>query len=271
MIGAMIGDVVGSVYEFHNIKTKEFPLLSPRSIFTDDTLMSLAVADALLGLKEGKDFRKVLIHSMQGIAEEYPCPMGGYGERFYWWLQETDPQPYNSYGNGSAMRVSPCGEYAKTLEEALRLAKESAEVSHNHPEGIKGAQATAAAVWMAKHGATKQEIRDYITAHFYPLDQTVDQIRPAYDFDISCQGTVPPAIVCFLESDSFEDALRNAISLGGDSDTLADITCAIAWPFYARQGEDETMNMLRQRMMELLPPYLREIMEEWEKIFGQPA
>lgn len=269
MIGAMIGDVIGSIYEFDNIKKKDFPLISPKCNYTDDTLMTLAVADALLAMDEKRDFKKTLVNAMQTIAKDHPCPMGGYGEKFYWWLQKENPKPYDSFGNGAAMRVSPCGEYAQTLEQALRLAKESAEVSHNHPEGIKGAQATAAAIWMAKHGATKQEIREYVEANFYQLHETVDQIRPHYWYDVTCQGTVPPAIICFLESTSFEDAARNAISLGGDSDTLADITCAIAWPFYARQGEDDTMKMLKERMLELLPDPLKEIMEKWEKTYGK--
>ena len=268
MIGAMIGDVIGSVYEFDNIKTKDFPLISPRCNFTDDTLMTLAVASALLKTEGGADFKPVLIREMKRIAAQHPCPMGGYGTRFYIWLRMGDPKPMNSYGNGSAMRVSPCAELAGSLEEALRLAKESAEISHDHPEGIKGAQAAASAIWMARSGSTMAEIRAYTQAHFYPLERTVDQIRPTYQFADTCQNTVPPAIQCFLESTSFEDALRNAISLGGDSDTLADITCAIAWPYYARQGKDAVMRQLEEHAKSLLPDPLRQIMDVWEQRFG---
>lgn len=198
MIGAILGDIVGSVYEFDNIKTKIFPLFSRDSSYTDDSIMTIAVADWLL---HGGDLIKV----MQHYGNKYPCPMGGYGGRFGSWLREKNPQPYNSWGNGAAMRVSAVGWYLDTLERALEVAEETAVVTHNHPEGIKGAQATAAAVFLARNEASKEEIRNFVENSFkYDLHRTCDDIRPAYTFDESCQGTVPEAIVAFLDSTDFE-------------------------------------------------------------------
>lgn len=235
---------------------------------TDDSLMSIAVASALMQTGEGGDFKASVVSSMRQIAAKYPCPMGGYGGHFRHWLVSSDPQPYGSFGNGSAMRVSPCGDVAATLDEALALAKQSAEVTHSHPEGIKGAQAVAAAIYLARTGESRNGIRSYIEQHFYPLEQTVDEIRPTYRFDETCQGTVPQAITAFLESVSFEDALRTAVSLGGDCDTLTDITCAIAWPFYARNGLDDTMVRLCDEALALLHDDLREIVTRWEERYG---
>ena len=269
MIGAIIGDIAGSTYEFHSIKTKDFPLFAPGSNTTDDSLMSVAVASALMQTGESHDgFKSHAVTSMCQIATKYPCPMGGYGRHFRHWLVSSDPQPYGSFGNGSAMRVSPCGDVAATLDEALALAKQSAEVTHSHPEGIKGAQAVAAAIYLARAGESWDGIRGYIEQNFYPLEQTVDEIRPRYRFDETCQGTVPQAITAFLESVSFEDALRTAVSLGGDCDTLTDITCAIAWPFYARNGLDDTMVRLRDEALALLHDDLREIVTRWEERYG---
>lgn len=269
MIGAIIGDIAGSTYEFHSIKTMDFPLFAPGSSYTDDSLMSIAVASALMQTGESHDgFKSHAVTSMRQIATKYPCPMGGYGGRFRHWLVSSDPQPYGSFGNGSAMRVSPCGDVAATLDEALALAKQSAEVTHSHPEGIKGAQAVAAAIYLARTGESRDGIRSYIEQNFYPLEQTVDEIRPRYRFDETCQGTVPQAITAFLESVSFEDALRTAVSLGGDCDTLTDITCAIAWPFYARNGLDDTMVRLRDEALALLHDDLREIVTRWEERYG---
>ncbi len=268
MIGAIIGDIVGSVYEFDNVRTKDFPLLRAESAYTDDSLMTVAVARAAAHACEGQNaFQAGVISEMRKIARLYPCPMGGYGARFAQWLYSPAPEPYESYGNGSAMRVSPCAEAAASLDMALDLARQSAQVTHNHPEGIKGAQATAAAVYLARTGEGKAEIRAYVQARFYPLNRTVDEIRPLYRFDETCQGTVPQAITAFLESENFEDALRIAISLGGDSDTLASITCAIAWPFYAKNGLDDVMTQLRDRAMEILPEKLRETVAGWERRF----
>lgn len=269
MIGAIIGDIAGSTYEFHSIKTMDFPLFAPGSSYTDDSLMSVAVASALMQTGESHDgFKSHAVTSMRQIATKYPCPMGGYGRHFRHWLVSPNPRPYGSFGNGSAMRVSPCGDVAATLDEALELAKQSAEVTHNHPEGIKGAQAVAAAIYLARTGESRDGIRSYIEQHFYHLHQTVDEIRPRYRFDETYQGTVPQAITAFLESVSFEDVLRTAVSLGGDCDTLTDITCAIAWPFYARSGLDATMVRLRDEALALLHDDLREIVIRWEERYG---
>ena len=231
--GAVIGDIVGSKYEFHNIKRKDFPLFSDGCSYTDDSIMTIAVANALLNSWNDKEnFTPALIEEMQRLGQRYPYPQGGYGGRFASWLQRKRPQPYNSFGNGSAMRVSPCAIYAVELDEALELAELSASVTHNHPEGIKGAKAVAAAIFLAKQKKTKTEIREYIEKNFYPLSETIEDIRRYYTFDETCQGTVPQAIIAFLESESFEDAIRNAVSVGGDTDTIAAITGSIAWAFY---------------------------------------
>lgn len=223
MIGAIIGDIVGSVYEWDNIKTKNFPLFSPLSFFTDDTVMTIAVAEALLNGGTEKD----LIKSMKKYGEEYPD--AGYGGNFIKWIFSDETKAYNSWGNGSAMRVSPVAWYFDTLSEVEYYAKLSAAVTHDHPEGIKGAQATAAAIFLARTGKSKDEIKKYIeSTYHYDLNRSLDEIRPTYTFDVSCQGTVPEAIIAFLESSDFEDAIRNAVSLGGDSDTLAAITGSIA-------------------------------------------
>ena len=227
MYGAIIGDIVGSRFESGKCKRKSFSLFRPECRFTDDTVMTLAVARALM--TDG-DFTA----SMQRLGRRYPG--AGYGGMFLKWLMTVHPKPYGSWGNGSAMRVGPCGMAARSLEEALELAARSAAVSHDHPEGIRGAQAVAAAVYLAKTGSSREDIREYTEAHFYPLDRTLDEIRPGYGFDSSCRGSVPQAIQAFLESTDFEDAIRNAVSLGGDSDTIAAIAGSIAWPFYSRAG-----------------------------------
>lgn len=244
MYGAMIGDIAGSKYEFHNIKTKQFPLFSTGCDFTDDTIMTVAVAQALMACcpeaqpnGAGWDgLSAQLVRSMQALGRRYPNPTGAYGGHFAMWLRADDPQPYGSFGNGSAMRASPCGLIAVTLEEALTLARISACVTHDHPEGIKGAEAAAAAVFLAKSGKSKADIREFITERYYPLDFTLDEIRPGYSFDVTCQGSVPQAIEAFLESVSFEDAIRNVISIGGDCDTTGAITGSIAWTYYAVQS-----------------------------------
>lgn len=253
MIGAILGDIVGSVYEFDNIKTKIFPLFSRDSSYTDDSIMTIAVADWLL---HGGDLIKV----MQHYGNKYPCPMGGYGGRFGSWLREKNPQPYNSWGNGAAMRVSAVGWYLDTLERALEVAEETAVVTHNHPEGIKGAQATAAAVFLARNEASKEEIRNFVENSFkYDLHRTCDDIRPAYTFDESCQGTVPEAIVAFLDSTDFEDSIRLAVSLGGDRDTLACITGSIAEAFY----KDGISADMVKKVRSLLDADLWKVVEEF--------
>ena len=255
MIGAILGDIIGSVYEFDNIKTKNFPLFSRSSSYTDDSIMTIAVADWLL---HGGDLAKV----MQYYGRKYPCPMGGYGGSFARWLNEENPKPYNSWGNGSAMRVSSVGWYFDSLEETLAVAQETAMVTHNHPEGIKGAQATAAAVFLSRNGKSKEYIREFIEDTFgYDLHRTCDEIRPAYSFNESCQGTVPEAIIAFLESDSFEDAVRLAVSLGGDSDTLACITGGIAEAFY----KNRIPRNLIKKVERILEPDLWKVVQEFRQ------
>jgi ADP-ribosylglycohydrolase len=224
MIGAIAGDIIGSVYEHRPIKTKDFPLFHRNCRFTDDSVLTVAVAKAIM---DDRDYQKWL----QKIGRKYPN--AGYGGSFIGWLYSENPVPYNSWGNGSAMRVSPVGFAFNTIDDVLHEAARSAEVSHNHPEGIKGAQATALSVFLARTEKDKALIRQEIASRFgYDLERTVDEIRPFYRFDISCQGTVPEAIIAFLDSESYEDAVRNAVSLGGDSDTLACITGGIAEAYY---------------------------------------
>jgi ADP-ribosylglycohydrolase len=225
MIGAIAGDIIGSVHEFGRTKTKDFPLFVPGCVYTDDSVLTVAVAQAIL--TDG-DYRKAVLE----FGRRYPD--AGYGGFFRDWLRSPDPKPYNSWGNGSAMRASPVGLAFDSVEDVLREAERSAEFTHDHPEGIKGAQAAALAVFLARTEWDKDLIRAEITDRFgYDLGRTVDDIRPEYDFDESCQRTVPEAIIAFLDSASYEDAIRNAISLGGDSDTLACITGGIAEAFYS--------------------------------------
>ena len=237
LYGAMIGDIVGSKYEFDNIRHKDFPMFSKGCSFTDDTVMTVAVANALLNTEDRSALPAAMVAEMQRLGRQYPYPQGAYGGRFADWLRSPDPQPYRSFGNGSSMRVSACAIYAETMQEALELAEISAAVTHDHPEGIKGAQAVAAAIFLAKTGSSKDEIRACTEAHFYPLRESIDEIRRTYRFNETCQGTVPQSIIAFLASESFEDAIRNAVSIGGDTDTVAAITGSIAWAFYLRNGE----------------------------------
>lgn len=268
MIGAIIGDIVGSKYEFNNIRTKNFPLLSAGCDYTDDSLMTIAIGEALLKWKdEGENLGAASIKAMQLMGRRYPHPMGAYGGRFAQWLRSEHPEPYNSFGNGSAMRVSPCGDIAETLEESLSLAEISAAVTHNHPEGIRGAQAVAEAIFRARMGESIPQIRAAMEK-YYPVNQTLAEISADYRFNETCAGTVPQAITAFLESDSFEDAIRNAVSLGGDCDTLTAITGSIAWPYYARRGVDKCMNDLRESTLEMLPVDLRKIVIDWENRFA---
>lgn len=231
LIGAIIGDIVGSIYEFNPYKSKAINLQDKNMDYTDDTIMTIAVADWILNDK--KLTKKGLVTCMQHWGRKYPNPMGAYGGMFSQWLFSDNPKPYNSWGNGAAMRVAAVGFAFTTLEETLKVAKKSAEVTHNHPEGIKGAQATAAAIFMARTGCTKEEIRQYISENFgYDMNRACDDIRPTYGFDGSCQGTVPESIIAFLDSTDYEDALRLCISLGGDADTMGAITGAIAGAYY---------------------------------------
>ena len=234
MIGAILGDMIGAPYEFdRSPKTKEFPLFSRGTEFTDDSVMTIAVAEALLNAagRTDDEIRKALVSSMRKWGRRYPG--AGYGGRFYGWLRAENPAPYGSYGNGSAMRVSAAGWLYDTIEETRRIARLTAEVTHNHPEGIKGAEATASAIFLARTGAGKEEIREYIVNEFgYDLSRTCDEIRPSYHHVESCQKTVPEAITAFLEGADFEDVVRTAVSLGGDCDTLTCIACSIGEALY---------------------------------------
>ncbi len=237
MIGAIFGDIVGSVYEFDNIKTKDFQLFSEKCEFTDDTVMTVAVAEALLQYEkiiDIEEFKKTLIGSMHKWGRLYPH--AGYGGHFGLWLTLDETEPYGSFGNGSAMRVSPVAWYACSLEECLTLAEASAAVTHNHPEGIKGAVVTAGATYLARMGADMEEIRAFVEK-YYDMSFTLDSIRGIYYFNETCQETVPEAMEAFLESVSFEDAIRNGISIGGDSDTLCAITGAVAEAYYGLSNE----------------------------------
>lgn len=262
MLGAVIGDITGSIYEFDNIKTKDFELFSNGMNYTDDSIMALAVAQALLDhRKNGMDLSEAIITEMRRLGRKYPCPMGSYGARFSSWLRSDQPQPYYSFGNGSAMRVAACGFAADTLEQALEYAEISAAVTHNHPEGIKGAKAAAGCIWLARHGADKAQIKAFVQRDFYELNQSVDDIRPTYQFNESCQGTVPQAIQAFLDSTDFEDAIRTAVSLGGDSDTLACITGGIAEAYYGIPKQ------MADRAKQFLPDDLFNIVQEFEAQF----
>ena len=265
MLGAILGDIVGSPYEFdhNNYKHKDFPLLSERSHFTDDTVMTFAVARGLMAGQGNaqKTFAEVQ-HEMQYWGRKYPD--AGYGGMFGQWLYAEHSEPYGSFGNGSAMRVAAAGWLFDTLDKTLEMAKVTAEVTHNHPEGIKGAQATAAAIFLARTGHSKPEIRQYVEQTFgYDLSRTCDEIRPGYRHVETCQQTVPEAIIAFLESTGFEDALRNAVSLGGDSDTLACITGGIAEAFYGMPSE------LQQETLKRLPEEMRAAYELFRWNIGQ--
>lgn len=273
MLGAIFGDIVGSIYEFNNIKTTQFELFDKRSTFTDDSILSIAVADWLL---EGNLNKDRLIATLKHYVKEFPNPTGGYGSRFQQWVFSNENEPYNSWGNGSAMRVAAVGWAFNTLEETENVAKLTAEITHNHMEGIKGAQATAAAIFMARTCSTKQEIKEYIENKFgYNLSRTCDEIRPTYYFNESCAGTVPEAIIAFLDSFDFETAIRLAVSLGKDTDTLACITGGIAEAFYGmRFSLPKTTNSVYKSInfvdetMRLLPENLKKIVSDFYQTIG---
>lgn len=256
MYGALLGDMIGAPYEFDmGNKTKEFPLFCSESHYTDDSVMTIAVAEALLDsqFQEDADIRAALVKSMRKWGRKYPH--AGYGGRFRDWLRAKNPEPYGSYGNGSAMRVSAAGWLFDTLEDTRAKARLTAEVTHNHPEGIKGAEATASAIYLARTGHSKDEIKDYIVKEFdYDLSRTCDQIRPKYYHVESCQGTVPEAITAFLEGTDFEDVIRTAVSLGGDCDTMTCIAGSIAEAFYGvpEQLKDECRSRLPKDMLDIL-------------------
>lgn len=261
MLGAIIGDIAGSRFEFNNIKTKDFELFTEECEPTDDSIMTLAVAKAIMECKNDySGLGKHAVRCMQELGCSYPD--AGYGGHFIDWIYMEDPEPYNSFGNGAAMRVSPCAYAAKSLKEAKELSGAVTEVSHNHPEGIKGAEATTVAIYMALHGSSISEIRSAITDNYYPMDFTLDEIRKDYRFDVTCQGSVPQAIEAFLESTDFEDAVRNAVSIGGDSDTIAAITGSIAEAYYGIPSK------IREKALSFLDETLLEILRKFEKKYG---
>lgn len=254
MIGAIIGDIVGSVYEWNNIKTKEFPLFQDKCFFTDDTVMTIAVAEGLMNGGEKDDF----IDAMKKYGRMYPDT--SYGGRFRSWLMTDSREPYHSWGNGSAMRTAAVGWWFDSIEAIRAMAALAAGVTHDHPEGIKGAESTAAAIFLARTGHSKAEIKEYVEREFgYDLSQTLDEIQPDYRFNESCQDTVPQAITAFLESTDFEDAIRNAISLGGDSDTLAAITGSIAEAAYG------VPQWIQDKAWEYLEELLRDVLCRWRE------
>jgi len=255
MIGAIAGDIIGSVYERYPIKTTSFPLFSASSRFTDDTVLTLAVANSILN---NIDYAT----SLKAFARRYPA--ADYGISFYQWVQSSSVEPYNSWGNGSAMRVSPVGFAFNSAEAVLNEAEQSAAVTHNHPEGIKGAQATALAIYMARKGTGKAEIQNEISHRFgYHLDRSLDEVRMTYFFDVSCQGSVPESIIAFLESRDLEEAIRNAISLGGDADTMGSIAGGIAQAFYEKMSPT-IIAEVRQR----LPDEFLEIIDKFNDRYG---
>jgi ADP-ribosyl-[dinitrogen reductase] hydrolase len=261
MIGAIIGDIVGSRFEFDNFKSKDFEMFDTECDFTDDSVMTLAIAKALQSyeiITDMEEFKKHLVKVMHEVGMRYPhC---GYGGRFYVWMMKNHTEPYNSFGNGSAMRVSPVGWFSNSLEACEALAAATAEVTHNHPEGIKGAVAVAGAIYLSRTGHSMDEIKEYIK-NYYTIDFTLDEIRDDYDFYEICQKSVPQALEAFFESTSFEDAIRNAISIGGDSDTIAAITGSIAEAFY---GADEDM---KETALSYLDSYLLDIADSFVNKF----
>lgn len=263
MYGAILGDIIGEPYEFdRSQKTKDFPLFNARPEFTDDTVMTIAICDAILkaGLDaDEKPMKESMIKSMQLWGHKYP--RAGYGQRFYQWLVMEDTRPYNSFGNGSAMRVSSVGWLFNTLERTREVARWSAEVTHNHPEGVKGAESTASVIWMARNGYSKTQIKEYVIKEFgYDLSRSCDQIRPGYRHVESCQETCPEAITAFLEGESFEDVIRNAVSLGGDCDTLTDIAASMAEAFFGVPEE------LMKKCIEYTTPDIHEVLKKFDEI-----
>lgn len=270
MIGAIIGDIVGSRFEFNNHRDKNFDLFTSTCRVTDDSIMTFAVAKAIMETekivsrndeKYYSILTKIAIKSMQELGKKHPY--AGYGAMFAQWLNCDNPLPYNSYGNGAAMRISPVGFYAVNESELLKLSHSITKVSHNHPEGLKGAEAAALAIYMARHNFTKAQIKTRIEDKYYALNFTLDQIRPTYSFKATCQDTVPQAIVAFLEASSFEDAIRNAISLGGDSDTIAAITSGIAEAYY---GVPE---VLIKHALTYLDGELLDIYHDWIQLISE--
>jgi type I restriction enzyme M protein len=272
MLGAIIGDIVGSRYEWNNIKTKDFEFLTYKCFPTDDSIMTLAVAKAILNSKEDySDLSAMTVRYMQQLGNLYPD--GGYGGAFAKWLKDKEPKPYKSYGNGAAMRVSAAGFAAKDLTEAKILSSMVTRVTHNHPEGIKGAEATTVAIFLARSGKSMLEIRDVINKEYYPMNFTLDGIRDSYKFNETCQETVPQALMAFFESTDFEDAIRNAISIGGDSDTLAAITGGVAEAYYGIPAEirKHALTFLDKRQLQILVDFENKYPPTMEKKIGDAS
>lgn len=253
----MIGDIVGSIYEFDNINTKDFELFDPFCFFTDDSIMTFAVAEALRKTKNKKfkNLDKATIKEIKRFGKWYPEK--SYGNSFNSWLNAKNPEPYNSYGNGSAMRVSPVAYFANSLDDVKRLSKEVTKVTHNHEEGIKGAEVTSVAIWLALNGTSKEDIKKYIEDNYYKLDFDYEDLKKNYVFNETCQKTVPQAIYCFLISTDFEDCLRTSVSIGGDTDTLCAISCAIAEAYYGipKKIHDQALSYLDDRLTKLYNKY----------------
>jgi ADP-ribosylglycohydrolase len=258
MWGAIIGDTVGSPYEWNNVKSADFPLFSRASHFTDDTVMTAAVAEGLMdGCGDEEATRTAITASMLKFGKMFP--LAGYGHRFRKWLESAEPRPYNSFGNGSAMRVSPVAWAFDNLAGVEKFASISARVTHDHPEGVKGASSVAGAIFLARTGSSRDEIKKYVEYKYqYDLNRKLDDIRKSYKFDESCQGSVPEAIIAFLESETFEDALRKAVFLGGDSDTIAAITGSVAEGFYGGAPDD-----MKHRAEHLLDKRILSVIERW--------
>ncbi len=262
MYGAILGDIIGEPYEFdRSPKTKDFPLFSKKPFFTDDSVMTIAVCDGIL--KAGLDadeatMKTSMIRSMQLWGHKYP--LAGYGGRFRKWLFNEETEPYGSWGNGSAMRVSSAGWLFESLERTREVARWSAEVTHNHPEGVKGAESIASVIWLSRNGKSKAEIKEYVQREFgYDLSRTCDQIRPNYRHVESCQGTCPEAITAFLEGKDFEDVIRTAVSLGGDCDTLTDIAASMGEAFFGLPEE------FKKKAYEFTKEDMHQVMKEFEK------
>ncbi|HHU55538.1 MAG TPA: ADP-ribosylglycohydrolase [Acholeplasmataceae bacterium] len=260
MIGAIIGDIIGSIYEWNNYRAKDFKLFGHNNTFTDDTVMTIAIARAFINLNHNfENLEKEVIKMMQKYGRLYPFV--GYGRAFNEWLNSDNPQSYNSYGNGAAMRISSVSYVGKSIDEVKKLSYRVTKVTHNHKEGLRGAEAVAVAIYLARTGTPIHEIKSYINRYYYSINFTIDSIRPIYQFDESCQGSVPQALECFFESYSFEDAIRNAISIGGDSDTIAAIAGSVAGAYY------KIPNDIKEKALSYLDARLLNDLKEFNKIY----
>lgn len=262
MIGAIIGDIVGSRFEGYNNKKLDFELFTKYNRATDDSMMTLAIAKALMeSKKDYSDLEEKSIKYMVEIGKEYP--LCGFGGNFYKWIKSENHEPYGSYGNGAAMRVSACGYIAKSLDEAIKLSTVVTNVSHNHEESVKAANIVSACIYLARTGYTKEKIKEYVEKNYKKIDFTLDEIRDAYRFDVSCQGSVPQALQAFFEANSFEEAVRKAVSIGGDSDTIAAITGSIAGAYYIVPDEFETraLKYLDDEMIKIIIEFNKKMNE----------